>query len=303
MSNDAEHKVYQLAGTQAGYITTQQALACGMSPDAINRRARSKRWNRAKLGLYLIPGFAPSWRGLLSAATAALKAVVSHESAAEIHNLPWVERRKAVVTVPTRTTNRFPDVIVHQSTDLSADQIVVIDGLPVTNAVRTVIDLAATRRPHIVGRLVDHLVVTKMATIDEIEDSVRDLSRRGKPGMKTMKVVLDPRIGENFLGDSHLELLGLRFFEQWGFPRPECQYPLPWRSFCRGRVDFAFPTIKLIIELDGRRWHSTLDSFEDDRLRDNNAQLAGWRVLRITYRMLMEQPETVRRMIEAAMAA
>ena len=56
-----------------------------------------------------------------------------------------------------------------------------------------------------------------------------------------------------------------------------------------GRVDFAYPQIRLIIELDGRAWHSTLEAFESDRMRDNHAQLAGWRVLRITYRMLKEQ--------------
>lgn len=56
----------------------------------------------------------------------------------------------------------------------------------------------------------------------------------------------------------------------------------------------------MIIEVDGRAWHTTLEAFESDRLRDNHAQLAGWRVLRITYRMLVEQPEMVRDMIRRA---
>jgi very-short-patch-repair endonuclease len=56
----------------------------------------------------------------------------------------------------------------------------------------------------------------------------------------------------------------------------------------------------LIIEVDGRAWHTTLEAFGSDRLRDNHAQLAGWRVLRITYRMLVEQPEMVRDMIRRA---
>ena len=45
-----------------------------------------------------------------------------------------------------------------------------------------------------------------------------------------------------------------------------------------------------------------MEAFEKDRLRDNHAQLAGWRVLRVTYRMLKEQPEVVRSMISQALA-
>ena len=49
---EAEERVYQLAGRQAGYVTRRQALACGMSTDAIDRRVETKRWKRVKPGLY-----------------------------------------------------------------------------------------------------------------------------------------------------------------------------------------------------------------------------------------------------------
>lgn len=237
------------------------------------------------------------------AATAALGAVVSHESAAELHGFPGLPVGLAVVTVRTRHTNRFPDVIVHQSTDLTKAQVIEVELLAVTSPVRTVIDLATTRNPKVIGRLVDNLVVAKQATIDEFVEAVGQLARRGKPGMRTMHKVLEIRTGEAFMGDSEFELYGLRLLREWGFPEPEPQYPLPWRSPRRGRVDFAYPGIRLIIELDGRKWHSTLDAFEEDRLRDNLAQLAGWRVLRITYRMLREQPDLVHSMIQQAFAA
>lgn len=303
MLAEAELRVYELAGWQAGYVTRRQALACGMSPDSIDRRVSARKWARVKPGLFLIPGFFPTVQGRLMAATAALGAVVSHESAAELWKLPGLPVGLAVVTVPVRHTHRFPDVVVHQSTDLTRSQIVEVDSLPATTPVRTVIDLAASRKPPPIGRLVDHLVVTKQASIDEFVKAVGELARRGKPGMLTMHKVLETRAGEAFMGESEFEMYGLRLLRRWGFPEPELQYPLPWRSPRRGRVDFAYPAIRLIIEFDGRRWHSTLDAFEADRLRDNHAQLAGWRVLRVTYRMLMEQPEMVRSMIQRAFAA
>ena len=120
--------------------------------------------------------------------------------------------------------------------------------------------------------------------------------------MTTMHRVLEMRFGESFIGDSELELIVLRLFQQWGFPEPAMQAALPWRTAGGGRVDFAYPELRLIIEVDGRRWHTSMEAFEQDRLRDNHAQLAGWRVIRITYRMLVEQPEQVRRMIAQAIA-
>lgn len=302
MLTDAEIRVNALAGRQGGYVSLRQVLACGMSDDAVKRRVDARRWTRVKPGLFLIGGFEPTLRGRLTAATAVLGAIVSHESAAELHNLPGVPRELAVVTVRVRRTHRFPDVVVHQSTDLTDGQIVEIDGLEVTSPVRTTIDLAATMRPPPVGRIVDHLVLAGLATVEDFVKLVTDLARQGKPGMKTMHSVLDVRAGEDFMGESELEMYGLRMLREWGFPEPELQYALPWRSARQGRVDFAYPSIRLIIEFDGRRWHSTLDAFDEDRLRDNHAQLAGWRVLRITYRMMKEQPDMVRIMLAQAFA-
>jgi len=300
MLSESEIRATDLGGRQSGYLTMRQAIACGMSAEAVRRRVEAKRWIRIRPGLFLIPGFQPSLRGRLLAATAALGAVVSHESAAELHCLPGVRTGLAVVTVRTRTTNRFPEVRVHQTTDLTSGHVIELEGMPVTNTVRTVIDLASSMPVPAIGKLVDHLVVRGEATIDQIGDAVSELARHGKPGMKTMHSVLEYREGEGFMGESRLEMWALRLLRQWGFPDPELQYPLPWRSGRKGRVDFAYPHIRLIIEIDGRAWHTTLEAFEGDRLRDNLAQLAGWRVLRITYQMLVEHPKVVREMIRKA---
>ncbi|HJR86456.1 MAG TPA: type IV toxin-antitoxin system AbiEi family antitoxin domain-containing protein [Acidimicrobiia bacterium] len=300
MITPAEVNVNSLAGQQSGYVTRRQALACGMTAAAIRHRTESGRWKVVRPGLYLLPGFALSLRGRLAAACVFLGAVVSHESAAELHGLPGLRVGLAVVTTSIRGTHRFPDVVVHQSTDLTADHVVSIDLLPVTSPIRTVIDLAANLKPAAIGRMIDRLVIERRATLDAICVEVERLARRGKPGIRTMRRALEPRVGITLLADSELEQLALRFLSDWGFPDPVLQFPLPWRSARPGRVDFAYPQWRLIIEIDGRAWHATLEAFENDRLRDNHALLAGWRVLRITYRMLKENPGMVRDMIQRA---
>jgi very-short-patch-repair endonuclease len=46
------------------------------------------------------------------------------------------------------------------------------------------------------------------------------------------------------------------------------------------RFDFAWPTIKLAVELDGRGRHQTVKGTRDDCEKHNAAVLLGWRVLR-----------------------
>jgi hypothetical protein len=48
--------------------------------------------------------------------------------------------------------------------------------------------------------------------------------------------------------------------------------------------------LKLALEIDGRRHETDEDLFESDRWRQN-ALVAGWRVLRFTWRMLQEHPD------------
>ena len=70
-----------------------------------------------------------------------------------------------------------------------------------------------------------------------------------------------------------------------------------------GRVDVFYRDARLLVELDSRRWHNTRDGFESDRRRTNDLVLAGWRVLRITWRMIHDHPERVVAMIAQAGAA
>jgi very-short-patch-repair endonuclease len=48
-----------------------------------------------------------------------------------------------------------------------------------------------------------------------------------------------------------------------------------------------------VVELDGYAFHSDRAAFERDRERDARLQLAGYRVLRVTHRRLVEEPDAV----------
>ncbi len=73
--------------------------------------------------------------------------------------------------------------------------------------------------------------------------------------------------------ESELEAMVLDLLARYGFSPPDRQVQLPWMVGTNERVDFAYCEQRLIIECD----------FERDRRRDNEAMLAGWRVLRVTW--------------------
>lgn len=72
-------------------------------------------------------------------------------------------------------------------------------------------------------------------------------------------------------------------------------------SHRRYYLDIAFARERLVLEIDGRI-HSTLALFESDRWRQNWLVLQGWRVLRFTWPMLVDQPDEVIRIVRAALA-
>ena len=49
-------------------------------------------------------------------------------------------------------------------------------------------------------------------------------------------------------------------------------------------------------------WHHTPEAFQIDRERDNLAQLAGWRILRFTWKDVTERPFYVESTVRRALA-
>jgi len=68
-----------------------------------------------------------------------------------------------------------------------------------------------------------------------------------------------------------------------------------------GHVDFLVGTA-LVIEVDGKKYHTDEGRFEEDRRRDARLSVLGYRVLRFSYRQVFEHWSEVRAAITAAIA-
>jgi very-short-patch-repair endonuclease len=71
-----------------------------------------------------------------------------------------------------------------------------------------------------------------------------------------------------------------------------------------GKVrDFHWPHRRLVVEADSYRWHRSPSALNDDRERDVELTLAGYRVLRFTYEQVTRRREYVVRALLTALGA
>lgn len=293
-------KIRRLAESQNGLITGDQAVAAGLSRSTIRRRIESKEWEALEYDIYLVYG-TRSKTVYLRAAVLALPAAVSHESAAQLHGLGCESFTGAVVTVPYRRSNRFVEVRVHQSTDLRKRHVTRVAGFPITNPVRTIFDLASVTEIDELRGMAQKALAARGVTYEGLAEILEELGRRGRPGTTRFRELLEGVAPGLVVPESVMEERMIALLNEGGLPMPSLQMPLPWRSPVRGRADFAYEDARVIIECDGRRWHTTMEAFETDRRRDNLAQLNGWRVLRFTWNDLTETSARVLHQISQAL--
>lgn len=96
-------------------------------------------------------------------------------------------------------------------------------------------------------------------------------------------------------------------FRRHRLPRPIYQYVVRVDGRFVARVDFAYPEVRLALEVDGHDNHRTPSDFRRDLNRQNLLVAAGWTVLRFTWSDVVQRPAevaaTIRRQLARLQAA
>lgn len=286
-------QVIAYAKRHGGVITTREILELGMPKSTLNRRVEDGILVRLGRGVLALPGTSTRPDALMRAAGRSLGAVVSHNSAARLHGMEPVPKSLPTVTVSHRGTYTFPGLSVHQSTDMRPEHVVRIEMMDVTSPERTLVDMAKVLGAAHLERLVDNSLAAGLADVEDLADLYTALTRPGKKGMKALGRVLIDRVGDEQVAQTVIETRLFSLLRKAGVSLPIRQFHAPWLEPINGRVDFAYVDAQIVVEADSRRWHLLFDAFDADRRRDIAAQLAGWIVLRFTWRMLVDEPTFV----------
>jgi Protein of unknown function (DUF559) len=114
----------------------------------------------------------------------------------------------------------------------------------------------------------------------------------GRPGGAVLRGIVSEVQGEGTLTRGEFEERFLAICDAAALPRPRVN---AWIHLDDGgvEVDFLWPAQRLVAETDGHRVHGTRQAFERDRRRDRRLLLAGWRVVRFTWRQLIRERDDV----------
>jgi very-short-patch-repair endonuclease len=291
-----DSEVMSIAERQAGAVCRAQVLAAGGSDRMISARLKSGRWLRTRCsGVYVVAGVRVSYLQRLWVAhlAAGPQSVISHESAAALERFTGFPRRQVVLTVDHPSHLHVPGAFVHQISDLEPRWVWSLDGLPVTVSGRTIVDLASVCSRARLAIVLDDALAAKRVTTPAVARCLFEVLRPGKRGLNKLVAILDER-GPGYVAPaSELERLLFAALRAGGLPDPIRQFRLPGRGAVDGLVDAAYPDAKLILEADGRRWHTRERDFPRDTLRRNEAARVGWQTLNFLWEELTQDPEGV----------
>ena len=290
----------RLAARQHGLFTRAQFLGLGFSARQLDHGARSGRWHLMHRGVYRMAGAPTSdIQSVLAAVLAAgAGALASHRSAGWLWEL--VTDLRLEITGPCQ---RFPGggVTVHRVRG-SLPRAAIRRGVPCTDPLRTVVDLAGAGDEALVETALDRGIANALFSVAAVEAELGRRARQGLAGVTLLRACLHRRLDGGGTGPqtSALESAMDRIIVLYGLARPVRQYRLEGTPY---RLDYAWPAARLVVEVDGYESHSGLEAFCHDRERQNALVLAGWTVLRFTWADVCRHPGRVAEQISRVLSA
>lgn len=284
----------RLARVQHGLISRHQARACLLPQSTLAGWLTSGRLVAVHPSVYRMAGAPVSHEQRLLAAVLAAGpgGAASHRSAAwlwGIHDDDTVE-----ISVPRPRLPRLKGVVVHRSRDLEPAHVATRRHVPATNPLLTLLDLGAVLPPWLVEDALNRALVTGLVTILSVEAAYDRVARPGRRGAGVLRRILDERALGRDRPDGLLEPRMARLLQRHGLPPAAFQHEVRDRGgrFV-ARVDFAYPCLRLAIEVDGFETHASPDALQHDLERQNALVGLGWSVLRFTWADVVRRPERV----------
>jgi hypothetical protein len=313
VSSPCISNAFALAARQHGAVARRQLDAIGLTREAVRHLVRQGALTRVDRDVFVVaatPSTFPRrvWCALLAAGA---EAVASHRLAARLHRMRGFAKEGIDVLVHERFHHHAPQGALHTTSWLPAEHLGVVDGIPATTFARTLFDLAGLSspkrlragRPFVHEQRVARALDTAMGNgmpITDVAKVLATMGKRGRPGTVLMRELVEARSGGYQPTESELEDLVIAVLSAYELPLPARQRHLGGEELI-GRVDFTYMRPRLVIEADGRPYHTALLDQDSDRWRDTELVAAGWPVIRVRWRDLTQDPERFARAVARAL--
>jgi very-short-patch-repair endonuclease len=213
------------------------------------------------------------------------RALLSHASACWLWGYIPDPPPEVTVTLVGGDARSRPGLRVHRVPCIDRADVRARRGLPLTAPARSLIDLAADTSDDDLEQAVAEAMGMRHTSARELELA---LSRApGRTGTARIRAVLEAG-AEPADARSRGERMLITLIRRANLPAPLVNQP-----FHGFRIDMRWPEHRLALEFDGHRFHGSRAAFERDRRRDQVLAAAGYTVIRVTYRQILEEPYAV----------
>lgn len=284
-----------------GSARVADLYAIGMSKDQVARRVRNGVFFRVGYGVIGLCGMEDSSvvRASRAVLLAGRGAAACLWTAAELHRLdaPRSDQIHVVVEGPRKRSTR-PDVRLHRTRSLSTGHVIAVDAVPTTSVDRTLVDCSSLLDSWQSLRLLDSVSPGRKMW-ERIHHTASALAN-GRAGVGAIADATAPDGADRFR--STLERRAADTLRAHGITDGEWNVAV---HDARGRVrevDLCFRPARLIVEIDGLRYHERAGTRKRDRAEDRRLLLAGWRILRFTWRDVVHHPAAMIAEITQALA-
>lgn len=296
LRSDPDVLLAHLAGRQAGAFTRRDARQLGFTPRMIDRRRRRGLWRQVFRDVFALTGYPATFEQRCWCATLVHPAAaVSHSTAGVRLGLRGLRTGRVNIAVPPTAGHSWDRVIVHRTRHT---QFRLVQRMRTTTFAQTMIQLAEHESDEALRSALRSGFEARPARTEALRKRMGELQGRRLPGFGRLLDQLGVVDGEPPTA-SELEH---RLFEVLqdvpGMPPVERQAVMPWSPDRDVLVDGLVKPWRLIVEGDGRRWHTRVQDFERDRWRDNEAAIHGLHVMRFTWAQVDQRPENVVSQVE-----
>lgn len=281
-----------------GIISRRIAYDCGLPRAAVYRRVKQGSWIRLFDDVFRSCSSPVTWEATVLAACLQGGDGFVAAGGAALRLLGFAAFKDASPEVAGPAHIDLNGVICHRFRDLSPDDAVEVRGVPCRRFEPTLLELCGGPQRSRAGRLLDDALRRKLTCLAWLYRTLHSYGKRGRSGTVLYRALLAQRDDTVALTDSELELMFLR--DRNRLIRPPVMHHVVRIGPRTFEIDFAYPSLRIAIELDGYDEHGKLVGFEGDRARDNVLQLDGWIILRFTWYQLVHDREWVFEQINAA---
>jgi very-short-patch-repair endonuclease len=287
-----DRAIDELASRQYGTFSRLQAEMAGFSARMILTRVENGAWIRLAPSVYALASAPPKWERQMAAALLTRRgSVVAGRAAAFLHEFDGFGPGRPVIMIGPGGNARSPLAKVIRSDRFNEVAVVRRRGFRATDEAETVMSLAAELRRDRLEVVVDSLLARGSCSVEQLNRVVA--ANSGARGVARLRPIVATRLKDAYQPPaSELERLLYGVLDDPRLPPYARQVPMGYETV-DATVDAFIDVWRLIVEGDGRRWHTRKADMVRDRIRDNEALAHGLAVVRFTYEMLRDTPEQV----------